>query len=396
MIQNRTAQVVIGAQFGDEGKGRMTAAYAAAVGGDAMVVRFNGGAQAGHTVVAPDGRRHVFSHIGSGAFAGTPTFLSRFFVSHPLLFLKEWDLLAALGVRPTVYVDPNSPITTPYDMLINQIIEKERGADRHGSCGVGFGETLERCLTPDDTLTVGDLADTATLILRLEAIRRSYAPARLARLGFPAAAAQHRTLLQSDAILEHFCTDVRRFLDRVTVMDAPMAIQGRSLLFEGAQGLWLDQDRGYFPHVTRSHTGLRNVLTLAREWGLEQLAVTYVTRAYLTRHGAGPLPHELPGLPYPGIDDPTNRPNPYQGSLRFAWLDLDLLQQAITADLSDAEGYPGLLVSPHLAVTCLDQIGTAKMRYYRDGQCYQATIESAVDALVAAVGIEAVDPGFGA
>ncbi len=396
MPQPRTAQVVIGAQFGDEGKGRMTAAYAAAVGDDAMVVRFNGGAQAGHTVVAPDGRRHVFSHIGSGTFAGAATFLSRFFVSHPLLFLKECDLLATQGIQPTVYVDPNSPVTTPYDMMINQIIEQERGADRHGSCGVGFGETLERCLTPDDALTVGDLADTATLILRLEAIRRGYAPVRLAWLGFPAAAAQHQTLLQSDAILAHFVADVRRFLDRVTVMDAPTAIQGRNLLFEGAQGLWLDQDRGYFPHVTRSHTGLRNVLTLAGDWGLEQLAVTYVTRAYLTRHGAGPLPHELPGLPYPGIDDPTNRPNPYQGSLRFAWLDLDLLQQAITADLSDAGAYPGLMVEPRLAITCLDQIGTAKMRYYRDGQCYQATIESAVAALVAAVGIETVDPGFGA
>ncbi len=396
MTQKPMAQVIIGAQFGDEGKGRITAAYAAAVGGDAMVVRFNGGAQAGHTVVAPDGRRHVFSHIGSGAFAGTPTFLSRFFVSHPLLFLKEWEVLAALGVRPTVYVDPNSPVTTPYDMLINQIIEQQRGADRHGSCGVGFGETLERGLTPGYALTVGDLADSAALPARLEAIRHRYAPARLARLGFPTAAAQHRALLQSDAILEHFCTDVRRFLDRVTVMDAPTAIQGRSLLFEGAQGLWLDQDRGYFPHVTRSHTGLRNVLTLAGEWGLEQLAVTYVTRAYLTRHGAGPLPHELPGLPYPGVDDPTNRPNPYQGSLRFAWLDLDLLQQAITADLSDTGAYPGLMAEPRLAITCLDQIGAAKMRYYRDGQCYQATIESAVAALVAAVGIETVDPGFGA
>ncbi len=62
-----TAQVVIGAQFGDEGKGRVTDYYAAEVGGDGIVIRFNGGAQAGHTVVAPDGRRHVFSHIGSGA-----------------------------------------------------------------------------------------------------------------------------------------------------------------------------------------------------------------------------------------------------------------------------------------------------------------------------------------
>jgi len=387
MGQNLTAQVVIGAQFGDEGKGRMTAAYAAAVGSDGIVVRFNGGAQAGHTVVTPEGRRHVFSHVGSGTFAGAATFLSRFFVSNPLLFLKEWEALATQGVRPTVYVDPDSPVTTPYDMMINQIVEQARGARRHGSCGVGFGETLERNLTPACALTVGDLADTATLTLRLEAIRRCYAPGRLAQLGFGAAYAQNRTLLQSDAILEHFIADARRFLDRVTVMGAKVAIPGRRLLFEGAQGLLLDQERGCFPHVTRSHTGLRNVLILADEWGLKRLEVTYVTRAYLTRHGAGPLPHELPGKPYPGVDDPTNRPNPYQGSLRFAWLDLDLLQQAIAADRADAARSPALTVHPRLAITCLDQIGAEKMRYYQGGRRRQATIESGMAAVAAAAGM---------
>jgi adenylosuccinate synthase len=396
MPQNRIAQVVIGAQFGDEGKGRMTAAYAAAVGRDGMVVRFNGGAQAGHTVVTAEGRRHVFSHVGSGTFAGAATFLSRFFVSHPLLFLKEWEALAAQGVKPTVYVDPASPVTTPYDMMLNQIVEQERGANRHGSCGVGFGETLERHLTPDYALTVGDLADAAVLTTRLEAIRRCYAPARLARLGFGAAAAQQKSLFLSDAILEHFVADGRRFLDSVTVIDAKAALSGRRLLFEGAQGLLLDQERGCFPHVTRSHTGLRNVLTLADEWGLERLEVTYVTRAYLTRHGAGPLPHELPDKPYPGVNDPTNLPNAYQGSLRFAWLDLDLLQRAIAADRADATRSPTLAVHPRLAITCLDQIGAEKMRYYRGGKCHQATIESSVATVAEVVDLHEVQLGFGA
>ena len=65
MQRQKTAQVVIGAQFGDEGKGRVTDYYAAEVGRDGIVIRFNGGAQAGHTVVAPEGLRHVFSHVGS-------------------------------------------------------------------------------------------------------------------------------------------------------------------------------------------------------------------------------------------------------------------------------------------------------------------------------------------
>ena len=96
MERETAARVVIGAQFGDEGKGQAVAGEAAAAGGDGIVVRYNGGAQAGHTVVTPDGRRHVFSHVGSGAFSGAATFLSRWFVSHPMLFLKEQ---AALAVR---------------------------------------------------------------------------------------------------------------------------------------------------------------------------------------------------------------------------------------------------------------------------------------------------------
>ncbi|HCB15329.1 MAG TPA: adenylosuccinate synthase, partial [Gammaproteobacteria bacterium] len=120
MYSQTTAQVVIGAQFGDEGKGRWVDYYAAKNSDDGIVIRFNGGAQAGHTVVTPDGRRHVFSHIGSGAFAGAKTFLSRFFVCNPILFLKEREKLAALGIKPVTGIDPASPVTTPYDMMINQ------------------------------------------------------------------------------------------------------------------------------------------------------------------------------------------------------------------------------------------------------------------------------------
>src|SRR5262249_12200450 len=150
------ATVIIGANLGDEGKGLLTDFHAAAAPG-ALIVRFNGGAQAGHTVVTPDARRHVFSHFGSGSFAGAATYLSRFFVSHPTLFLRERAQLAALGLAPTVHVDPRSPITTPYDMLINQAVETARAGARHGSCGIGFGETIQRGLAPRLALQVGDL-----------------------------------------------------------------------------------------------------------------------------------------------------------------------------------------------------------------------------------------------
>jgi len=396
MRWQKTAQVVIGAQFGDEGKGRLTDHYAAEMGNDAVVIRFNGGAQAGHTVVTPDGSRHVFSHVGSGALVGAATFLSRFFVSNPILFLKEMESLAAKGVAPTIYVDPQSPVTTPYDMMINQIVERERGGSRHGSCGVGFGETIERNLTPAYALTVADLADRSALAAKLDLARRDYAPARLARLGFADAFARNADLFRSDAILEHFIEDARRFIDAITVADARTATRGRSLLFEGAQGLLLDQDRGFFPHVTRSNTGLRNVLALAGELGLDRLDITYATRAYLTRHGAGPMPHELSEKPYPGVVDATNVPNAYQGTLRFGWLDLDVLRRAIAKDLADANQLPGLAVDARLAITCLDQIGDEKVTYYSGGIRRQAKVEAFVAAVSRAVGASDVLLGFGA
>ncbi|GAF82360.1 unnamed protein product, partial [marine sediment metagenome] len=133
--------IVIGATFGDEGKGLITHHLASRHGRDSIVVRFNGGAQAGHTVVTKNSKRHVFRHVGSGTFAGAATFLSQFFISNPILFLEELKELKNLKLKPKVYIDPESPITTPYDMMINQMAEEFRGNQRHGSCGVGFAET---------------------------------------------------------------------------------------------------------------------------------------------------------------------------------------------------------------------------------------------------------------
>ena len=138
------AEIVIGANFGDEGKGLVTDFLSAKYNGNVFVVRHNGGAQAGHTVVVPDGRRHVFKHFGSGTFAEAKTILSRFYVCNPILFFREKELLNKLGVNPVVYIDPRATISTPYDMMINQLAEDARGGNRHGSCGLGFGETVER------------------------------------------------------------------------------------------------------------------------------------------------------------------------------------------------------------------------------------------------------------
>ena len=360
----KTADVVIGANFGDEGKGLMTDYYAAQ-SGDALVVRFNGGAQAGHTVVTPDGMRHVFNHIGSGSFAGAVTLLSRFFVCNPLLFRKEHDIISPKLSLPAIYVDAATIVTTPYDMMINQIAEDLRGNGRHGSCGMGFGETIERCISPALSLSYAELADKPALRQKLCAIRKDWLPLRLAKLGFAVIPEKWQERVSSDALLDKFMDDAEFFL-QATKAAAPnfLADAKKHLVFEGAQGLMLDQQRGIFPHVTRSHTGIKNVLSLAADAGIGALDVTYATRAYLTRHGAGPLAHELPQAPGAGIRDETNITNDWQGSLRFAHLDIATLAGHIRDDLSDNNA---VKINHGIAVTCLDQLG-AEITFAENGK----------------------------
>lgn len=350
----KTTDVIIGANFGDEGKGLVTDFRSASFGSDALVVRFNGGAQAGHTVVCPQGRRHVFSHFGSGSFAGAETFLSRFFICNPLLFVREYALLAEKSCAPVVHVDVNSPVTTPYDMMINQIAEDMRGQNRHGSCGVGFGETLERG-EKTSHLTYADLADKGALRQKLEAIRRYWLPQRLAVLGIKDMPEEWKARVYAEGVVQKYLHDTEFFLQHSKAADGGfLSGTGKKIVFEGAQGLLLDQHRGFFPHVTRSNTGIKNALALAEEARLGALRITYITRAYMTRHGAGPLAHEMQQPPYQQIRDETNVKNAYQGHLRFGWLDVDFLARTIGNDLSDNRS--SLDVTHGLAVTCLDQV----------------------------------------
>ncbi|MDD3029903.1 MAG: adenylosuccinate synthetase [Alphaproteobacteria bacterium] len=378
----RHAKIVIGANFGDEGKGLVTDFLASSYGERTVVVRHNGGAQAGHTVTTPDGKRHVFKHFSSGSFVGAKTLLSRFYACNPILFFREKEALEALGFCPDVFVDPLSPITTPYDMMINQIVEETRGGQRHGSCGLGFGETIERTEGSNYTLSFNDLHSRAFFEKRLREIRNEWAPQRLAALGISRIPEVWAERLASDGIFDHTVELMEAFVNAVTSADPGLIERAESVVFEGAQGLLLDQDKGFFPHVTRSSTGIKNAVALAEDYGLTSFDVTYVTRAYATRHGAGPFPHELPEKPYKGIVDRTNVPNDYQGSLRFGWLDLDILAQSIRTDLKNATS--ACKVSHGVAVTCLDQIGVPAHRYVINKESKEASAQDFLDDVVAA------------
>ena len=351
----KNIKVVIGANYGDEGKGLMTD-YLASSLKDGIVVRFNGGGQAGHTALTEDGKRHVFGNICAGSFAGLPSYFSSFFVVNPMTFIKELSLLNDLNIFPTVYMDPNCFVTTPYDVLINQISEIVRGKSKHGSCGLGFNETITRSLADDCfRISISDLKKEGVVKKKLEIIKDIYSSMRLKELGIANIPKRYYDLLKNENIIDNYMSDVEDMLKSITITDVNILSSYNSIIFEGAQGLLLDQGHKYFPHVTRSNTGMKNVREILKQLGYinQIIEIIYVTRAYLTRHGEGPLPNELKEKPYYKIEDQTNIPNPYQGILRFGFLDLNELSETINKDLKNTEG---LTCTVSLAITCLDQL----------------------------------------
>ena len=191
-------------------------------------------------------------------------------------------------------------------------------------------------------------------------------------------------LFSSNTLVDAFLQVAADFLAEVVVVpNARAVLQARPVVLEGAQGLLLDQTHGAFPHVTRSNTGLANALDIAVESGIQALDVTYVTRAYLTRHGAGPLANELPSKPYADIVDLTNQPNAYQGSLRFAYLDHDHLAAAIQQDLQSAKKTP-VACRATLAVSCLDQVGEQAC-FWEAGKLQRGTIDQQLASLASRV-----------
>ena len=343
-------QAVVGAQFGDEGKGLLVDALATP---STLVVRHNGGAQAGHTVVTPDGRRHAFRHVGAGALRGAATLLSRFFVVNPVVFADEILALAERRVEPTVYVDWRAPVTTPFDVMLNVAAERARGPGRHGSCGLGVNETVTR--QAEQPLVADDLTRSpAALRAILRRIKDDYVPRRCAALEITPPSE-----LETAGLIDAFVGDCRAFVGRTLQVDDALRLAAHDgdLLFEGAQGLGLDERAPWFPHVTRSRPGLPNVAALLREAKREEpVHVHYVTRCYVTRHGAGPLSNEVDGHPYGWTGPETNVANAHQGPLRYARMNTLVLAAHVAADLASAAGTDR---RPSLFVTCLDQTAGA-------------------------------------
>lgn len=367
-----TIDIIIGANYGDEGKGLFTD-YFTNKFDSVLGVRFNGGAQAGHTVVTPDKKEHIFHHFSAGTISGADTYLTSDFIVNPYVFLKERNILKELISNITVYIDPNAKITTPYDVAINHLTEILRGDNRHGSCGLGINETVQRHEFGNIFATpITCLFNLKGLKDKLILIRDQYIPFRLQQLNidYNSIPNKFKEVFLNNDIIDNFINILLEFKEYVFVLNQAIIHSYKHIVCEGAQGLLLDQNRmEYFPHLTRSNTGIKNVISLIGDYYSDKIHITYVTRCYTTRHGAGPLYGTISGKIYERIYDPTNIQNEFQGSLRFAPLDIDLLKKSITQDLM--YGF-GMNIKRQLAITCLDQptediiiYNNAKLQYHK-------------------------------
>lgn len=313
--------IVVGLGYGDEGKGTIVDHLCGPFGGrrgghkPAAVVRFNGGAQAAHHVVQADGKEHRFAQIGSGAFHGVPTFLSRYMMVNPSAFIWEYKALQDMGVAPLTYVDPEALVTTPYHIEVNR---HKAQRDGHGSCLGGIGATaLFAILYPQDALRVKHLVheiDTVPYVGKLEDWCNSITKKQPPKVPWK---------------------DFREFLTMVEVPNEPGEMTLRRfcrtgpVIFEGAQGVMLDEDFGFHPYTTWSKTTPTNARILLEEARqIASVRTIGVTRTYTTRHGPGPMPTENKDILHP---EAHNTAGEFTGDMRQGALDIAGLEYAAKA-----------------------------------------------------------------
>lgn len=331
---------LIGLGFGDCGKGLFTDALCRRLGAH-TVVRYNGGAQAGHNVVLPDGRHHTFSQFGAASFnAGVATVLAGPVVVHPTALAVEARVLREAGVHDAwsrLMIDGRCRVTTPYHQAAGRLREWQRGVQAHGSCGVGVGETVRLGLQrPELALRYADLRHPARAREHLHAIRQALA-AEFDATRFQATPGQAEEMraLADEHLADRWLAAVQPVLEQASPQDAAAIAERLSqpgtVLFEGAQGLLLDEWHGFHPHTTWSSVGPAAVEAVLTDLGLHAPVQHHgLLRSYLTRHGAGPLPTHDPALDA-RCPEPHNTGEGWQGAFRRGHPDAVLLRHALAS-----------------------------------------------------------------
>ncbi|HHF98110.1 MAG TPA: adenylosuccinate synthase [Candidatus Aerophobetes bacterium] len=273
--------VVVGTQWGDEGKGRVIDLLARKV--DA-VVRYQGGSNAGHTVVV-DGEKFVFHLIPSGILhPGKKAIIANGVVIDPEQLLKEIKDLKERGipVEKNLYISANAHVVMPYHKDVEKWEESLRGKGKIGTTGRGIGPAYVDKVARRG-IRMGDLLERKTLEEKLNLNLKIYGNL----LGFS---------YSKEEILEKFLEfgkKLKKYITDTSLLIYRLMEEGKDILFEGAQGTLLDIDHGTYPYVTSSNASAAGVCTGCGVSPRSITKVIGVAKAYTTRVGEGPFPTEL-------------------------------------------------------------------------------------------------------
>jgi adenylosuccinate synthase len=317
-----TNVAVIGAQWGDEGKGKVVDWLASRAD---VVVRFQGGHNAGHTLVVGN-ETYKLSLLPSGVVQGKLGIIGNGVVIDPDALLGEIARVEAQGLAvgpDRLRIADNAPLILPLHSAIDRAREAARGERRIGTTGRGIGPAYEDKVARR-AIRVADLAEPETLSAKLDELLLHH-NTLLAGLGAP--------VFEKAALLQQLLSWAPRmlpFAEPVWERLHQLRRAGRRILFEGAQAVMLDVDHGTYPFVTSSNTV---AATAASGCGIGPSAVGFVlgiAKAYATRVGSGPFPTELHdetgallGARGHEFGTVTGRPR------RCGWFDAALVRQAV-------------------------------------------------------------------
>lgn len=347
-----TVTVIIGAQWGDEGKGKITDYFASSAD---YVVRFQGGNNAGHTIVV-GGKKHAFHLIPSGVLAGKIVVIAAGVVVDPAVLRHEMAQLAASGIPVDLKISASAHVIMPYHVMLDGTEDARKGKYAAGTTKRGIGPAYA-----DKAARVGirfmDLLQPGVLREKLEQVL----PVKqhlLAFHGIPDVLdidQIHATYVEHGIALRPHVCDTAYLLNEA--IDA-----GKSVLFEGAQGTLLGIDHGLYPHGTSSNCCAQGASTGAGVpvWKID--TVIGVVKAYTSRVGAGPVPTELTDATGERIREQgheygttTGRPR------RVGWLDMVALRYAIMIN-----GFNGICLTLLDALEGIDPLRICTA-YERDG-----------------------------
>ena len=361
----KQAFVVIGAGFGDEAKGMTTCKVGEKMQQLQGIFRFNGGSQAGHTI-EHNGKRIVNQSLNSAASAGVTNtiYTDDVVVSGYVIEQEIKSVYHRFGTNNFVIVGENNPWTCVLDVAANRLISEFNGNKM--TCGHGINETLRRNeVIPITTMNAMFGVD----LYRKIAQTQKYYIERLQAMGIQNV--EDNELFRPEAVEMVTRTLLKQASNSSIITEKQFKVRfDQDLLFEGAQGLMLDQEFGEFPFVTPSNTGLINVVNYLKNNDEKYIIrPIYCTRTFLTRHGDGPFTESNPFVNDSFVyQDKTNVENNYQGKFRLGLLNIDEMEKFIQKDLDRANAAGAILNSPVISVSHLDVLQHTPIRVIKNGK----------------------------